>query len=177
MLDIGLLIPTQNSLRHEHQVDQMIEFVSGGGFFTAETLCKHLQSCGKDRPPQLIAVNRFEDGELFLRDGHHRCGSIWLGGRFALREDEYVIEEYTYDQYMEINHDLGWLTPFDPRVEVRRGNFCPFRTEALRISKEQGREAAEVYIRSNRDLYLVDRAVSHNRIDGLFTRFSEPLRV
>lgn len=171
MIQLDDLKLTQSSLRLEEQVESMVAYVSSGGRFSLERIAAH----NKSKKAFLIAINRFEDGELYIRDGHHRAGAIWLAGRQFLYPEEYVIESYTYDEYMEINPP-SYVTPFDPRIEVRYGDFAPFRIEALRVYNEQGQAAATKYILANRHLFCCPRRRDFS-IETLFRKFSKPVLV
>ena len=91
-----------------------------------------------------------------IRDGHHRCLATYLGGRAYLRHDEYRIEVYTYEMYAEINFVAGFVTPFDPRTEVRIPDFGSFREEALHLYARSP-EAAVKFIRQNKVRYARSR--------------------
>eukprot|EP01047_Picozoa_sp_COSAG01_P084793 COSAG01_NODE_18348_length_1082_cov_2.100712_1_plen_175_part_10 len=99
----GLRI-TQGSLRTAAQMTDLIEHVATGGDWSeAETA---------------VQLVRFEDGELFLRDGHHRCVATLAAGRRAhLLPSEYVLEEWRYEQWSRPNLSLRppFITPYDPR--------------------------------------------------------------
>ena len=174
MIQIADLKLTQESLRLEEQLDLMVDYVKNGGKFTIEAIQTHLFKLGRTHRPSLISLNRFEDGELYVRDGHHRVGSIWLAGREYLHDDEYVIENYTYKEYLEINFESSYVTPFDPRSEVRFGNFYGFRQEVMSVFHTQGEAAAMRYIEENRHKYCAPRRLV-NSIEGLFARFSEAI--
>lgn len=120
------IITMQNSLRDEAQISGMIDFVRSGGFFTVDTLTEFAKSKGKKTSP-LIKIARFEDGALYWHDGHHRATSIWIAGRKFLDEREYEIVDWKYSEYLEINLDQKWYTPFDPRKEVRINHILPYK--------------------------------------------------
>ncbi len=116
-MKINNLIPTQNELRTD--LTSMIEYVTQGKIFDGSIL----------KPPnKLIAICQFEDGKLFIRDGHHRCEAILLSShRDYLEENEYKIEERQYSEFTQINISSGWITPFHPVVEVRRPNIQVYK--------------------------------------------------
>lgn len=172
MLQLSDLKLTQSSLRMEDQIEDMVELVANGGRFNLERVTYHAKKYGSR--PLLIAINKFEDGELYVRDGHHRVGSIWLAGREFLYDDEYVFEYYTYKEFDEINFDMSYVTPFDPRYEVRFGDFGPFRRETMRIYNELGEAKALKYIENNRHLYCSKREPNFG-IEQLFRKFSEAI--
>lgn len=40
-----------------------------------------------------IHLNRLEDGQIEINDGHHRVTAVWASGRAELRPDEYLLIE------------------------------------------------------------------------------------
>jgi hypothetical protein len=95
----------------------MHRFVAAGGVFNEESLRHHNPS-----RHSLIALSETEDGELWIRDGYHRIYVISFYGR-PLHADEYFIEQRSYDEYQTINLARTWVTPFDPRKEIRKADF------------------------------------------------------
>jgi hypothetical protein len=94
-------------------------------------------------------------------------GAILLGGRHYLRSDEFLIEDRKYSEFLEINFAAGWLTPFDPRTELRKGNVYHYWTEVRRLLETEGEEAASRYIRANKSLYTIPRTPAYESIQGL----------
>jgi hypothetical protein len=66
---------TQRSLRRFEQITVLIALLTEGGY--------------SDR----IELARCEDGEIEIRNGHHRVVAIWLSGRRELRRGEYLLIE------------------------------------------------------------------------------------
>lgn len=155
------LLVTQDGFRKPHLLVEMLQYVRSGGLYSQQRITDH---SGKDSPP-LIRLVRFEDGLTYIHDGHHRIASIHLSGtRNELHEDEYQIQDVTYDYYTDIGLEVGWVTPFDPRTHVRLPNFCPFKKQVLAI---EDREAAHQFIRDNGHLYLVPRTYRHAHVGGI----------
>lgn len=167
-MELHLAIPTQGALRNWEQVGRMTDFVASRGVFDRKSLDTYAAEWGLRLSP-LIQVSRFEDGQMFLHDGHHRVYSIWKGGRLVLIECEFEVTDWTYAQYLEVNASQGWYTPFDPRSEVRLPDFRSWKMEVEayldRRSKDNSFSAEEfaAYVRSNRNRYADDRRVSHIR--------------
>lgn len=155
MLEIARLGITQEHLRNPHQLPGMMDFVSSGGHFNKESLldCQEL-------PENLIEIARFEDGALYLRNGHHRTVAIWLAGRIFLHDDEYHISDWKYSNYSRIKFFRdngewqGWVTPFDVKTQVRVGDFLGFKRHVKALYFEQGESAAIEYILTNPDSYV-----------------------
>ena len=125
--------------------------VRDGLFWTRDVLRAHADK--RHTPvPHLIAIARFPDGRMMIRDGHHRCLATYIGGRAYLRHDEYSVETYTYEMYAEINFEAGFVTPFDPRTEVRVPDFTAFRQEVFRLYARNPEEAV-AFIRQNKSRY------------------------
>lgn len=121
------------------------------------------------RHAKLIAITRFEDGYMAIRDGVHRATAIQqMRPSGKLHPQEYVIEEMTYDMFLQPNLEVGFLTPFDPRTEVRVADWSEFRREVSeRI--EAGRDPL-AYIASHRHAYTRPRESYHDSLSK-FSRY------
>lgn len=155
MIDIDDLTVTQSGFRHPSQIQNMVELISVGGKFDLPTLEKY--SSGKDI--RLINISRFEDGRLFIHDGHHRVAAVYLGGRKYLYDDEYVIKDWTYSEYLEINFEKKWVTPFDPRTEVRVPDYGDYKKYVYTQLNLYGEQAAAVAIDLQHWRYALPRTV------------------
>jgi hypothetical protein len=89
---------------------------------------------GQDKP---IAISRFEDGSLYVRDGHHRICAAIIVGMKTLWDDEYEIEDYCYEDYLTPNFSNGFFTPFDPRTQCRLPNFFDFKDQVLDLYNDE----------------------------------------
>jgi len=150
-LQLDTLGIMHDEIRHKHQVVEMSWLVRDGLFWTRDVLCAHADTYHTP-VPRLIAIARFPDGRMMIRDGHHRCLATYIGGRAYLRHDEYIVETYTYAMYEEINFEKGFVTPFDPRTEVRVPDFTAFRQEVFRLYARNPEEAV-AFIRHNKSRY------------------------
>ena len=139
--------------------------MKNGHIFTKEALEEYANSPDKIQPSgrknfsevRLISLTRFEDGKVFIHDGHHRCAAILQGGRDHLHEQEYIITDMKYAQYDEINLDAGFVTPFVPTHEIRLSDFSEFKDQATGFSEPND---AVFYIRNHRHLYCKKREIS-----------------
>lgn len=134
MLKIDQLIVMQNAPRYVEGIDEMAAFVKGGGFWTKEALEKWANEY-KTFPAPMIAISAFEDGTYYIHDGHHRILATLIGGRDYLRDDEYVETRWSYLSYMTANLEKHFVTPFDPRIEVRLPDFHNFKGNVLDVAK------------------------------------------
>ena len=150
-LQLNTLGIMHDEIRHKHQVVEMSWLVRDGLFWTRDVLCAHADKY-RTPIPRLIAIACFPDGRMMIRDGHHRCLATYIGGRASLRHDEYIVETYTYEMYAEINFEVGFVTPFDPRTEVRVPDFTAFRQEVFRLYALNPEEAV-AFIRQNKARY------------------------
>jgi hypothetical protein len=148
-LQLDTLGIMHDEIRHKHQVVKMSWLVRDGLFWTRDVLRAHADK-HHTPVPQLIAIARFPDGRMMIRDGHHRCLATYIGGRAYLRHDEYIVETYTYEMYAEINFEAGFVTPFDPRTEVRVPDFTAFRQEVFRLYARNPEEAHAQHPRAAR---------------------------
>lgn len=146
----------------------MTDYAARGGVFDRESLDLYAAEWGIRSSP-LIQISRFEDGQMYLHDGHHRLYSIWKSGRGKLAASEFFVTDWTYSQYLEVNAQQSWYTPFDPRIEVRLADFRGWKIEVeqyLDMHRKNGsfsQEEFDSYVRANRSRYATDRNVSHIR--------------
>lgn len=126
-MDINQLWVTHNHLRHKDDLHEMVSYVAKGGLWSKECLEKYSRFQKLDKVSPLIQLSRFDDGETFIHDGHHRVVSTYIAGRYILFSDEYEITDWNYSDYLEINHSNGWYTPFDPRIHTRTPEFASFK--------------------------------------------------
>jgi len=139
------------------QLCDMVNFVAQGGRFNHESLLQH-----NPQRTSLVAVVEFEDGRRFIRDGFHRAAVILFARDVpCIFDDEYVIENMTYDMYLEPNIENQWYTPFDPRIEVRRSDFFNFKDEVLSRIDQDG---VIDFIKQNKDRYAIPRNSSHKLV-------------
>jgi hypothetical protein len=150
-LQLDTLGIMHDEIRHKQQVVEMSWLVRNGLFWTRDVLRTHADK-HHTLVPRPIAIARFPDGRMMIRDGHHRCLATYIGGRAYLRHDEYTVETYTYEMYAEINFEVGFVTPFDPRTEVRVPDFTAFRQEVFQLYARNPEEAV-AFIRQNKSRY------------------------
>jgi hypothetical protein len=138
MLHLTKLLVSQNEIRHKTAyLLNMVECVRVGRVFDKKTLNAHTELF-QDRPnPPLISINRFPDGVLMIHDGHNRAVACCLGGRDYFDDSEYFIKDYTYEDYMALEPQHDWFTPFDPRIEVRQAEFGKYKELARRIYRKR----------------------------------------
>jgi hypothetical protein len=146
---------TQSGIRDTDQLLEMIKFVKEGGIFTPEVLEKNYKGVSV---PKKIAISIFPDGEKFIHDGHTRTLAIYLGGRHELHEEEFIKQNWLYEDYLTSSIDAGWVTPFDPRKEVRLPDFFEFKNEAL---SAESFFTYYAFIKENRHRYCLPREVNH----------------
>jgi len=104
----------------------MARLVREGVFWSKDYLCEYALAFDQKTSP-LIQLSLFEDGLIFIHDGHHRCVATHLGGRSWLRSDEYVVNKWTYADYKALNPAANWFTPFDPRSTIRLPDLKSFK--------------------------------------------------
>jgi hypothetical protein len=107
----------------------------------------------------LIVITEMQsDGRRYVRDGLHRVCML-CASRRAIAPMEYVMETgLDYDDFNAINVAHNWVTPFDPKTEVRLPDFRAFKQEVL--AQPTGQVAA--FISGNRHRYCTRRTSAHN---------------
>lgn len=163
-IPISELVPTQDYIRNEKQIPGMVKHVEDGGIFDQAAIEAHLPNSVIRH--SLMRIVQFDDGALFLSDGHHRVIGILEGGRDTLHRDEFFVERWSYQDYLDIvftypNGDwMGWITPHDPWQEIRLPELASYKFEVKRIWKNDGEEAAIEYIKGNKDKYCKKRTIT-----------------
>lgn len=155
-IDLLNLIVMQDDLRHAAQIQTMAAYIRQNGFWTADALQQFAKENNLARVCPLIEIISFPDGKLMVHDGHHRVVSTFVGGRQYLRGDEYVFKFWDYSDYLDINFKNRWVTPFDPRVEIRIPDIGTFKKKAIDLSQNSADESI-AYIRANKALYVKPR--------------------
>jgi hypothetical protein len=154
MIELSSLNVIQNQLRNLDQMCEMIKHVSEGGYFHYSNLLRF----NKGKESSLIEIAEFEDGKYYVHNGHHRSVAIWLGGRNHLQDGEYYIKRWKYDDYNTINMERQYVTPFDPRTQVRLPDFSAFKRRVLKL-KELGEELTIRYIYEHNKEYRRDKTI------------------
>lgn len=101
------MIPTHNRLRRPVQVFSIADSMRHDGWIGRAVLLARVE------------------GVDYIHDGHHRL----IAARIAGIEPLIRVEEYSMEDYIFPNPPR-WMTPFDPRVEVRVPEFFSFKNEA-----------------------------------------------
>jgi len=158
-MDLSKLLITQPALREAEQVAVMAEYVRCGGRFDARALSDYAHQYGDGKSSPLIQVNVFEDGKRFVRDGHHRCVSIWEAGRKRLYESEYREHPFQYQDFLDIVFDKGWVTPHDPRTHMRIPDLVVFKAAINHLLETQSEERARIFIEANPAMYITPRTI------------------
>lgn len=144
------LIVTQNDLRNIKQLASMVQFVKDGGEWKKEKLA------GFTKNPTLIYISHFPDDVLCIHDGHHRAVATYLGGRDHFRPDEYEIFKWSYHEYTTFSYFRKWVTPFDPRTEVRLADFKSYK-DKMALLYLAGSTSVKTLSQLWRDEYCTER--------------------
>lgn len=143
-LPIATLIPTQAGLRDWTLARSLAEQVRAGRTFDRVG----------EKP---IEVSVFEDGRRYVHNGHHRVVAVHLAGRAALLPTEYAERAWTYAEYAAWNPTAGWVTPFDPRTEMRVADLTWHRAIIRGFQSGFVHGTDEHYARAHRHLYAIPR--------------------
>lgn len=162
---------TQQSLRNLNQLPEMIEFVRNGGIFSSEAIRDYTEMRPGPVPRDIhriaiaiLSVDGLPSG-FYIRNGHHRAVSIFLGGREVLLPEEFDIEVRTPNEFKEthfLNTDgswMGWVTPFDIQTHCRLFNFGEYKAQVRDLYENDGPEAAMEFIEANQKLYCEPRRI------------------
>lgn len=119
-----------------------------------------------------IYLLQTEDGKLWLRDGLHRSVAIYLYRKDrCYYDDEYIIEQYTYQQINSINLKVGYVTPFDLKNEVRVADLTTYKKMVFDKIKYANYNV-EDFIYSLKNLYCVKRKDHHSNLEKFIKTLS-----
>jgi hypothetical protein len=113
----------------------------------------------KLKKPIPIILAQFPDDKLYLWDGHHRVVAIYLGGRDELLAEEYMVMKCNFAFAKTIHLAQWFLTPFDPRTEIRLAEFGTWKQEVGELLHKQKKSKEEIalYIKQNKSRYATSR--------------------
>ncbi|ELR23573.1 uncharacterized protein ACA1_071950 [Acanthamoeba castellanii str. Neff] len=94
--------------------------------------------------PIILAL--LPDERLYVWDGHHRVAAIHLGGRDHLLPEEYSTMRCNFKFAQTVSFATWFLTPFDPRTEIRVPEFGSFKNEVAVQLKKKKKPEAEMYV-------------------------------
>ncbi len=135
---IDTLVPTHNEMRDIKTYKFFVEQLKNNDWTRSKK----------------IAITQTEDKVNYLWDGCHIvCAAYSLGIR-EIPEDAYIIDYKSYNLIKSVNFSVGYVTPFDPKIECRLKNFMPFKSEAME------RYGSYLYIFMNQHRYKEPRRVN-----------------
>lgn len=154
----------QDGLRlNAEELERMHVFVRNGGTFDKASLQTYdnartgLIAISKVPSADPSNATRAKDGHYyFIRDGLHRCCVISLS-RDHLRDGEYVIEDRAIEDFALPNFECGWVTPFDPRRQVRKNDFYDYKKRVLSMIGNKSESEIFDYIFSHVADYCTER--------------------
>eukprot|EP01100_Stratorugosa_tubuloviscum_P006560 TRINITY_DN281_c0_g5_i1.p1 TRINITY_DN281_c0_g5~~TRINITY_DN281_c0_g5_i1.p1 ORF type:complete len:262 (-),score=105.48 TRINITY_DN281_c0_g5_i1:153-938(-) len=164
---LSQLIITQRGIRNPESLLQLSRFISMGGRFNKgimnmnTNINTNIDMNMYNSNKNLITIYRFEDGKLYLWDGHHRVVALFVAGRLFLHPDEYIIKLGTFKETNSILENENYFTPFDPRFEIRLPEFGAFKQCAFQILKTRGIQGVQQFIKDCRGLYVAKRTFTN----------------
>ena len=165
-MHVDQLIPLHNTLRNTKTVQGFVHRLRMGHIFRGiETPIVISRVCNTDK--KILDSNNCEKyvEEYYLHDGHHRVYAAWLCGIKELMPCEYTMKYMSYAMYLDLNVDVGWVTPLDIRTHVRKPDFGHFKNKAIKIYLDKDNPShvqdCTDYIEENQDMYLEERKVTH----------------
>lgn len=166
------LIVSHNELRSLDELKSIIQFLisrNGKVILDKATIEEH-SGIGSYRP---IKIVRFPDGVHMIHDGHHRCVALLAVGIHLITPAEYILEDKTYESYMQVNHPV-YITPFDPKLEVRKPDFYAWKRQVKLMCDLHGVQESINYIWANRNEYAEPRRVWS--LKGMSSQYEEQIR-
>ena len=149
------LIPLHNDLRSQKALEHFVLRVREGRLFR-----------GMESPikiAQIIDYQKHYEGKptwkYYLHDGHHRVYGAYLCGVEELLPCEYTLMDMSYQDYLDLNINVGWVTPLDIRTHARKPDFFGYKNKVVRLYLNKEYKKAGDYVRHNQDMYLEERTV------------------
>lgn len=159
MISISTLNVTQSYIRDPSQIRGMIEY-----------LWEHSNFSDLERK---IVIKEFDDGELYIHDGHHRILALYMAFSWdaRLHEDEFILKSFKYEDFQKINWSCGWITPFNLREETRLPCVKEWKDHIVYrlLARDCSMGDLESYIYENGNRYKEKRQV--NTIRDLYQKF------
>ena len=161
---IDQLIPLHNTLRNPKRVKEFEHRLRMGhilrGIETPIVISKIEES----------KLESFYEGQIYgitdryyIHDGHHRIYAAWLCGIKELMSCEYIMRDMSYEMYQDLNPAVGWVTPIDIKIHVRKPDFYHFKNAALAIYNKGNHGEwdyeCKQYVENHIDMYQEDRTV------------------
>jgi hypothetical protein len=108
------------------------------------------------RTQKLVVFRCLDDGRRYLHNGHHRALALLVAHpeRPWLAPDEYVLISTTYERLAHVDRSKHWVTPFDPRSELRKADLAEFKRDALALADI---DELCAYVNENRNRYVLKR--------------------
>ncbi len=162
MLEIDKLLVSQESIDHK-KIQSMKEHLETGGIWSVERLLSYSENQSLTRHGHegirspLIAITRFEDGTLMVQNGHHRVRATREFREF-LYDEEYIISDWQTHEYLQINFERTYVTPYDPRTHIRLLDFGDYKRKVLELAAIDQEMAIE-YIRAHTADYCKEREI------------------
>lgn len=118
----------------------------------------------KGHLPNPLNLVRFEDGRYYIHDGHHGYAGLLSAGVSQIEQGhDFEVTHRTYQDYLEINHYVGWVTPFDPRTHVRLPDLRSFKDLISRLRVKVSQPQLDAFIRNHPEAYSVPRNQPQNQ--------------
>ena len=114
-LDISKVHPTHNELRNPAVLPKLID---------RYPFANH---------PKIIIT---EDGEMYCGDGHHRLVAAdykWGSIDMSMVDVFYL----SYSKFLEVNFEVGWVTPYDPRTHCRLPDFYDYKVQVMSYHRQK----------------------------------------
>lgn len=119
-----------------------------------------------------LIITNFGDS-VFLRDGHHKSVALYhylsKMGDTNLPITDFEEENYSYQEYDEINFKEKWITPFNPITHVRKHDLNKFKDYVWWLYWNRGEDVAKEFILGHKHYYLEDRKV--NTVRDLYNKY------
>lgn len=143
LIQIADLLPTHNELRK------------------VSTMCRLIGAVEKNfNLGKVHLVHLTDVDKIIIQDGHHRLVAYYFVGYNFVGPSNYKMSQMTVDDYLDINLDAEWTTPYNPITHVRKADFGDYKNSILAL-ESMGTPRHTLYdlIRASTDVYTEPRKV------------------
>lgn len=154
-IELANLIVTHNTLRNPAVVNEILKN-------------NDMLNLLKSKPVPIMKIQQIRFYKpydmYFIRDGHHCLVSYYhfkLINHLPLQieNDEYTIEDRTFNELWTPNPKVGWVTPFHPMTHVRKPNFLSYKKRIMELQKAEPTVDLYPLILSSTEEYIEPREI------------------
>jgi|15BtaG_2_1085339.scaffolds.fasta_scaffold00003_78 hypothetical protein len=145
-LTVDDILVTQSGLRNPKNLASMYKYLTSGKQF--------------HRP----VIYHMDDGKYYIHNGHHRLTAMYFAGFFQVDNTMVNIIDFQVSKFQEINHDVGWVTPYNIQTHVRLPNLSSWKKTVEYMKKVYTLKEVNRIIEVSGHFYSIPRKI-HSIVD------------